>query len=358
MSQKPGFFQVVSEWFDRNFANPEVLSLLLTLVLIIVVLEALGYILAPILVSIVLAYLLGGFVNWLERVGCVHGLAVFIAYLVFLALLVVALLTLIPALWKQLGNFVTSFPDVVAHASGFLNNLKDQYPNLLSAFNVSEVVDAFKTHMAEMGKTAVSYSVAGLGNAITFILYFILVPILSFIFFKDSRQITKWSSRFLPKNRSLLQKVWTKVNKQIGNYIRGRIIEIILVGMVSIIAFSLLDLQYALLLGALVGLSVIVPYIGAVLITIPIVILALFQWGLAAHFFYAMIVYAIIIIVDANILVPWLFSEAMDLHPVVIILSVLIFGGLWGFWGVFFAIPLATVADVVLRSWPHEVPMN
>ncbi len=142
------------------------------------------------------------------------------------------------------------------------------------------------------------------------------------------------------------------MNQKIGAYVRGRVIEIIIVSIVAVIAFALLGLQYAFLLGVLLGLSVIVPYIGAIVVTIPIAIVGLMQWGLSAHFAYLMIVYAIIITLDGNLLVPLLFSEAMDLHPIVIILSVLVFGGIWGFWGIFFAIPLATLVKTVLNAWP------
>ncbi len=126
--------------------------------------------------------------------------------------------------------------------------------------------------------------------------------------------------------------------------------------MVSVIVFTLLGLQYAFLLGVLLGLSVIVPYIGAVIVTIPIGIVGLMQWSLSVHFTYLMIGYALIITLDGNLLVPLLFSEVMDLHPIVIILSVLILGGIWGFWSVFFAIPLATLVKAVLNAWPKTKP--
>lgn len=126
------------------------------------------------------------------------------------------------------------------------------------------------------------------------------------------------------------------MNQKIGAYIRGRVIEIIIVSIISVISFSLLKLQYAFLLGVLLGVSVIVPYIGAIVVTVPVAVIGLMQWGLlSAHFAYLMIIYVVIIILDGNLLVPLLFSEVMDLHPVVIILSVLIFGGIWGFWGIF-----------------------
>ena len=67
-----------------------------------------------------------------------------------------------------------------------------------------------------------------------------------------------------------------------------------------------------------------------------------------------MVVYGIIQALDGNVLVPLLFSEAVKIHPVAIIVSVLIFGGLWGMWGVFFAIPLATLVKAVFTAWPSK----
>ena len=85
--------------------------------------------------------------------------------------------------------------------------------------------------------------------------------------------------------------------------------------------------------------------------TIPVVVVGLMQWGMSAHFLYLMIAYTTIVFLDANILVPLLFAETMDLHPLAIIIAILLFGGVWGFWGVFFAIPLATLAKSILNVW-------
>ena len=120
----------------------------------------------------------------------------------------------------------------------------------------------------------------------------------------------------------------------------------------SYVAFTWLGLNYAALLALLVGLSVIIPYIGAFLITIPILMVAFFQWGLGGEFYVVMGVYIVIQILDGNVLVPLLFSEAVNLHPVAIIIAVLFFGGIWGLWGVFFAIPLATLIKAVINAWP------
>ena len=152
-----------------------------------------------------------------------------------------------------------------------------------------------------------------------------------------------------------MTQVWTEMNQQIANYIRGKVIEILIVGAVSYICFVVLNVNYAALLAVVVGLSVLVPYIGATVATIPVALIGLFQWGLGNEFMILMIVYAVIQALDGNVLVPILFSEAVNLHPVAIISAVLIFGGLWGFWGIFFAIPLATLFKAVLYAWPRGV---
>lgn len=115
-----------------------------------------------------------------------------------------------------------------------------------------------------------------------------------------------------------------------------------------------MNLNYAPLLAVLVGLSVIIPYVGAVLVTFPIIIIAYFQWGIGQEFFWTVGMYTLIQVLDGNVLVPLLFSEAVNLHPVAIIMAVLVFGGLWGFWGVFFAIPLATLVKALLSAWPRS----
>jgi len=97
----------------------------------------------------------------------------------------------------------------------------------------------------------------------------------------------------------------------------------------------------------------VIPYIGAAVVTLPIAAIAFFQWGWSPEFWYILVAYGIIQALDGNVLVPLLFSEVVNLHPVAIIIAVLVFGGLWGFWGVFFAIPLATLVQAVLGSWPR-----
>jgi len=115
-----------------------------------------------------------------------------------------------------------------------------------------------------------------------------------------------------------------------------------------------MDLSYAPLLAVIVGLSVLIPYIGAAVVTLPVALVGYFQWGLSSEFAWLLVWYAGIQFLDGNVLVPILFSEALNLHPVAIIGAILVFGGLWGFWGVFFAIPLATLVKALINVWPRS----
>jgi putative permease len=181
----------------------------------------------------------------------------------------------------------------------------------------------------------------------------VLVPVLVFFFLQDKRKIIDWFVAFLPRERHLVSSVWAEVEGQIANYVRGKVVEIVIVGAVSYVTFVWLGLQYSVLLATLVGLSVLIPYVGAAVATIPIALVAFFQFGWGWDFGSVLIAYAIIQALDGNLLVPLLFSDAVNLHPVASIVAILVFGGLWGFWGIFFAIPLATVVQAVIRAWPR-----
>ena len=198
---------------------------------------------------------------------------------------------------------------------------------------IDAMAENMRSRMLTMGDSVVKYSLASLVGLLTLAVYLILVPLMVFFLIKDKGQMLNAVRRVLPRNR-------------------GKVLEMVVVGVATWLGFLLFGLNYSLLLAVLVGFSVLIPYIGAFVVTIPVVGVALFQFGLGTEFWSCFAVYLIIQALDGNLLVPVLFSEAVNLHPLVIILSVVIFGGLWGFWGVFFAIPLATLIKAVMHAWP------
>jgi len=99
---------------------------------------------------------------------------------------------------------------------------------------------------------------------------------------------------------------------------------------------------------------VLVPYIGATVVLFPVILMGFFQFGWSPDFMSIVIGYAVIQLLDGNLLAPLLLSEVVNLHPVAVITAILVFGGFWGLWGVFFAIPLATLVQAVLRAWSRH----
>ena len=234
-----------------------------------------------------------------------------------------------------------------------LNSLFERYPSLVDSTQLNELLSSLQATAASMGQRIVGFGLSSIPGVLTFAIYLVLIPLLVFFFVKDQEHIMAWMLSFLPKDRSALDDIGRQMNLQIAKYVRGKGIEIVIVGAVSYVAFAWFDLNYTALLALLVGLSVIVPYVGATLVTVPVVLVALLQFGITTDFYWVVGLYLVIQILDGNVLVPVLFSEAVNLHPVAIIIAILVFGGLWGVWGVFFAIPLATVVNVLLVSWPE-----
>lgn len=348
-------YQVVRKWFNRYFSDPEAVFMFFVLIGAVIVFRIMGNILVPIIASIIIAYMLSGFVRRLKQWKVPDLLAVILVYLLFLSLFLVLIIWLLPILAQQLTNLVAEVPHMVNSGQKYLIELQARHPEFFSAGQLKSFFAQFNSYLTQAGQYILSHSLTSIGNTITIIIYFILVPLLVFFFLKDRHALVTWFEQFLPAKRAAITQIWHEVDKKNGDYIRGKIIEIVIVAFVSVVAFLFMGLNYAALLGFCVGLSVIVPYIGAVLVTIPVVIVGLIQWGWSAYFAYLIIVYAIIIALDANLLVPLLFSETMKIHPVVIILAVLLFGGIWGFWGVFFAIPLATLVHALLKGWPRSI---
>lgn len=344
--------KILRSWIDRYFGEEETVLLALLLVVSFVVILTMGAILAPVIAAVIIAFLMQGLVGRLQGWGVPHIVAVILATLVLLGVLAASFLLMLPALWQQSVNLLSELPRMLTEWKQLLLLLPEKYPALIKEEQIESLITAAGSELGGLGQEVVSFSLANLPVLFGVLIYAVIVPILVFFFLKDSDTILGWIGSFLPQDRPTMQAIWTEMNLQVANYVRGKVIEIFVVGVVSFIAFIWLGLNYALLLALAVGLSVVIPYIGAVVVTLPVALIGMFQWGVGSEFMYLMIVYLIIQTLDGNVLVPLLFSEAVNLHPVAIIMAVLVFGGLWGLWGVFFAIPLATLIKAILSAWP------
>lgn len=347
-------FNYLRSWYTRHFSDPQVIILLLFLLGGFAVVIFAGKILAPLFASIVIAYLLEGAVSLLQKSKSPRIIALFIVFSIFMAVLLLLLFVFIPVLSKQLTEFFKDLPIMVSQGQQLLMQLPEKFPSLINEEQVNDMIMFIRRELLSFGQALFSRPLASVVGLITILVYLVLVPLLVFFLLKDKSIILQWLEDFLPGERELTNEVWFEVNQKIASYVRGKFIEILIVLSTTYVTFTVLGLNYAMLLSVLVGLSVIIPYVGAAVVTLPVMFIGYAQWGISSEFAYVLIAYGVIQFLDGNILVPLLFSEVVNLHPVAIIAAVLFFGGIWGIWGVFFAIPLATLINAVINAWPKS----
>ena len=342
---------VLRSWYNRHFSDPQAVILALILIFGFTLIALMGDVLTPVIAAVVIAYVLEGVVRKLCHLKIPRLLSVIVVVVGFVVLLLVLMLGLSPLISTQLSQFFLEVPSMLSKGQEVLISLPEDYP-FISDAQIQDMVSLINTELASAGQLVVSQSLSSVVNLFSILVYMVVVPLLVFFFLKDKQSILQWLSRFHPQQDGLATQVWKDVDKKIGSYIRGKLLEIVVVGIATYIPLKILGLQYAALLCLFVGLSVVIPYVGAIAITIPVAMLAYFQFGLGYEFLYIMLAYLIVQVLDGNVLVPLLFSEAVDMHPAAIIIAVLVFGALWGVWGVFFAIPLAALIQAVITAWP------
>lgn len=341
------------DWYRRCFDDPNAASLMIVIIVFFLSLYFFHSVLSPLLIAIVFSYLLEKPVNILiDYCGVPRIFAIIVLLALFLALMLIVIAILFPLIWQQIVGLVTSLPTMLTSLNHYTTTLPQRYPELLQITFFDNIIDNLKTRAIQNSNSILQFSITSVLSFISIIINMVLIPIIVFFLLKDKKIIMQYCLQFLPKNRVLMKKVANEMNKQVSNYITSTFLQIVILTIMVYIPFWFFDLDYGLLLALVVGCTVIIPYIGIFIISILVVLIALFQWGLGTDFAYLVFFYLVVLLIECNIVVPILFSEALDLHPLVIILAIVIFGGLWGFWGVFFSIPLATLIKAIINVWP------
>ena len=339
-------------FYNRYLTNPQAIFLIYLLLISSVVLFLAGNTLMPLFVAITIAYLLEGLVKKVSRLSISRHLSVWLVFIGFITFMAFITLGLLPIVMEQTSVFFQEMPTMLKRGQNLLSQVAEKYQFIPEDIYFT-IINTITSWVSLLGKNVVSFSISSIPTIIIVLVYLFLVPLMVFFLMRDKIILLEHASTFLPVDKKDIKNIWRELDLQIGNYIRGKVYEILIIGSVTYLLFRIFGLNYAPLLASLVGLSVLIPYIGAAVVTVPIVLVAYFQWGFGSDFLWIILWYVAVQFLDGNILVPLLFSEAVNLHPIIIIVSVLFFGGLFGFWGVFFAIPLAILIKAILNSWPR-----
>ena len=348
---------LLNKFLARYFSNEESIYFGLLLLSSFLFIYLFGSILLPVLVSIVVAFLLNGLLSTLRSINLSHRISLFLTLFTFFSFYV-SLFFLLPSLGKQINSLIQSMPLIAIAFQENLELLSQAYPEIFSEDGVNTLFANLTSQFSSLLNNALGQLAGTISFLISTVFFVVLVPIMVFFFLKDKEVLLPMLTVLLPTKRGFMNTVFSEMNQQLFNYVTGKFIEMIIVGSVSYVVFLILGLPYAVLISILVGLSVIIPFFGAFLVTIPVLLVGLYEWGLSDTFYWLLALYLIIQILDGNVLVPVLFSSRNNLHPIIILIAVLFFGGIWGFWGLFFAIPLATFIKAIFNAWPQPKDVN
>lgn len=330
-----------SDWINHLFSDSDVNKLLLVIAVFSAVLWLFVSELAVILGGILIAYVLEGPVQALQRrFNMSRTQSVVIVIITAMVVCIISFYALPRFLLelRQLGDRIPQTGQTLTLMVEKLNTILPAEAQLDQAAiggKVAELTGQLATYFIN---NLVSYA----GNIFSLILYVILLPLLVFFLLRDKAHLMGYMRQFMPRS-TIFTELWEQIDEQFGSYIRGKILEAWIVGASTWIVLLLFKMEYALALAIMVGLSVFIPFVGAIAVTFPVVMFAYLQFGAGPTFLWIVLLYGIIQAIDGQILVPLLFSEVIKIHPVALFTALIFFGNLWGVLGIFFAIPLASL---------------
>lgn len=337
--------QNLPAWFKKHV---QTLAFLLTLLVSVMLIIVLWHTVSPLIIAAIFSFLLLPIVKYLNKKKCPNTMSVIISMGIACFITALIAFLLLPSVGKQLFGFTQALPDIVESLRKILHDFANKLPSFFHSGKVDMLTHQFQGLMSTSAERLLSSTMNLVPSLISLILYCFLVPILIFLFLIDRLKITDWIITLLPKNKTLFLQFCRKINHKLGHYVRGKCTEFCIVMLVSFLLYLALGLKYSMVLALGVATSVFIPLIGTILASIPIFIVGFWQWGLSDNFMWLFILHNIWLLIDSYLIVPILFGEKLDLHPAAIILAIIFFGNIWGFWGLFFAIPLATICNTLL----------
>ena len=308
----------------------------------------------PILISLIVAFLLDPAVQFFERERIGRTGSIFIVYCLVTILLLTLLLLIGPPNWQgMLTALKADFPRYFGRAVDYFNLKLSVLQTQLPFFKSYDLVDKLRGSAEQMIGSILAHTPK---SAMRIGSLFLLVPLFSFFFLRDSRRIMRGLISLTPNRYfEMVLDIYDHVSWQLAHFIRGRILEALIIGIVVWMGLSLTDIRYAPILGVIAGVTNLVPYIGPIVGMIPGLIIALVDMGMGAQFWWILCVYLLIaqVILDNFILIPILISRVSNLHPLLVILAIVMGGKLYGVLGMIIGVPIASIINIIILEIGH-----
>ena len=324
------------------------LSLLL-LILVYVHNMLLSFVLA-----IILSYLLEPIVDSFERIGLKRFYSILAVFFIVGIILLAGVFALKPFVLKQFINFQSEWSGYVA---GF-NSLVERGFKKLEL--VSEI-EVFKTLLEKIETTFSYWATSLFKDFPTFLskslATFFLAPFFAFFLLSDGRLASRKFLTLIPNSMfELVLNVYYQIHLQMGQFIRARLLEAFIVGLLVFAGLYLFEFRYAVILSSFAVLTNLIPYIGPVIGFIPALVLALLSEQVQYDVIVVLSVYSIAQLVDSVLLIPLIVAKIVNLHPVSVVVVIIIGAQLMGILGMFISIPVTCMLKVILSTfYKHSV---
>jgi len=318
-----------------------------------------GPILTPFVVAALLGWLGDPLVDRLERAGRSRNVAVILVFALMALLLALALLILLPTLQRQVATLVQSLPHYRDWFAGTAIPWLEQRTRLeLSTWLDPEyLIEQLRVHWERAGgiaTTALGYLSRSGFAVFAMAANVVLIPVLTFFFLRDWDVFVERAAALIPRDHlAVVSRLAEESSEMLGGFLRGQFTVMLVLGAMYGLGLWAIGLDLGLLIGIVAGLLTFVPYLGPASGLIFGVIAALVQHGDWKHVAGVLAVFGIGQVIESYWLTPKLVGDRIGLHPVAVIFAVLAGGQLFGFLGMLLALPVAAVANVLLR-YAHE----
>jgi AI-2 transport protein TqsA len=308
-------------------------------------------IIVPVLVALVFAYILSPPISLLMKLKIPRPLAVIIVLVV--ATLVLAVIGYF--LFLQVSSLVQTLPSywhsVVEYSLKFLDVYKKIFPQ-------GNELDINKLQLKDMSGVT-KFLFRGLGSTLAFLSSVVLVLFFTFFILNDQEMLKRKIIRVFDKSgEGTAAKILLEINCKIRRYLVVEFLVALLVAVVFTISFSIIGINYAYIWGPLIGLLNIIPNIGAIIGTIPPMIVAGIQFGRVMPVLWVFIISVVFQNLEGNILKPKLFGQALNLNPVAMLVSLVYWTLIWGAIGIVLAVPITAAIKVVCDHFEALEPIG
>lgn len=342
-------------------------------------------VLLPMAVAGILAYLLDPVVTWLASRHVPRIWGVVIVFAAFLLVIAGITLWIVPSIHRQGVSFTQSLPEYTVRAQALITTTANQLrewselpmlnPNsaegepedMLHGYitqGIQDGIEWLRQTAPTLLAAAGNWILKGLGGAFGvfgLMISMILVPIFLFFFLKDGPKIADSWSNYLPLRASPLKveivSLLSEINSYLISFFRGQLVVSLIDGFLIAVALLIMGMDFAILIGLMVGVLGLIPYAGVLISWIPAVIIATAQWGDWTHPIIVTVIFLVVNNLDGIVIAPRIVGESVGLHPFTVILSVLIWSiVLGGLLGALLAVPLTATLKVVLKRYFWDRP--